>query len=66
MIVRQKDDVSPAAAVAAVRTAGRDIFFAAEGYRPRSAVSGFYLDLCRIKKHFCITYGALTIVGRKN
>ena len=35
-----KDDVPAAAAVAAVRPAGRNVFFAVEGHRPVPALTG--------------------------
>ena len=50
IVVHLKHDVAAATAVAAVRSAGRNIFFTMKRDRAVAAVAGFDLDFCDIDK----------------
>ena len=49
--VRHKNHISAPAAVAAVRAAGRHIFFPAEGHGAVAAVAGLDFNFCTVYKH---------------
>ena len=51
VVVRNEDDIAALAAVAAVRPAGGDVFFAVERHGPVAAVARFDFDIGRIYKH---------------
>ena len=51
IVVHLKHNVAAAPAVAAVRSAGRDIFFTVERNRAVAAVARFDLNFCNIYKH---------------
>ena len=51
IVVHLKHDVAAAPTVAAVRSAGRDIFFTVERNRAVAAVARFNLNFCNIYKH---------------
>ena len=51
-VIHLKDQIAAATAVAAVRTAGRNEFFAPEADMAVTAVAGTDIDFCRISKHY--------------